>query len=270
MSKIECSLIIGIKSGIGEALAGHLKSLGEKVIGTTRSNRNLEQEADEVFTLDVSSLESISRFVEELSEVYAWKRLIFCPAVMTPIGAFSEIDIKDWISTFNTNFTNQVYLLRKLLPLSSGKLSRVIFFAGGGTNSAPKHYSAYILSKIALIKLVELLNEEMDDFCFSIIGPGWVNTKIHEQSLQKGLEEFGSFKETTRRMQECDFVPMEKVVSSVMWVLSQSKKIVGGRNFSTVHDPFDSDDFIRLISKDYDALKLRRHGNYFAKQRHSQ
>jgi len=157
-----------------------------------------------------------------------------------------------------------------LLPSRGGEMPRVVFFAGGGTNSAPKDYSAYIISKIALMKLVELLNEEMDNICFTIIGPGWVNTKIHEQSLAQGLEELEAFKETKRRIRENDFVSMEEVVRSVMWVFSKSKEIVGGRNFSTANDPFDSDDFIGLISSDYDALKLRRHGNEFAKHWYSQ
>ena len=261
-----CTLIIGARSGIGEALSDHLKTLGEKVIGTSRSISKSDEDADEDFILDVSSLDSIRSFVERFSQEYVWERLVFCPAVMSPIGPFREVNIDEWVSTFNINFTNQAYLLRKLLPSRLGEMPRVIFFAGGGTNSAPKNYSAYTISKIALIKLVELLNEEMDGVCFTILGPGWVNTKIHEQSLAQGLEKLEAFKETKRRIRENDFVSMEKVVRSVMWVLSQSKEIVGGRNFSTAHDPFDSDDFIGLISSDYDALKLRRHGNAFANQ----
>jgi len=195
---------------------------------------------------------------------------VFCPAVMSPIGPFEEIDIGEWVSTFSINFTNQAYLLNKLLPSRWGEMPRVIFFAGGGTNSAPKDYSAYTISKIALIKLVELLNEEMGGVCFTIIGPGWVNTKIHEQSMAYGLENSEAFKETKRRIRENDFVTMEKVMHSIMWILSQGKEIVGGRNFSTAHDPLDSEDFIRLVSSDYDALKLRRHGNDFAKQNYLQ
>jgi NAD(P)-dependent dehydrogenase (short-subunit alcohol dehydrogenase family) len=146
--------------------------------------------------------------------------------------------------------------------MCKGEMPRVIFFAGGGTNSAPKYYSAYILPKISLIKLVELLNEEIQTVCFSIIGPGWVKTRIHEQSLEPGLESLDSFNETKRRILESDFVPMEKVIRSIMWVLSQDKEIVGGRNFSTADDPFESDDFIDLLTRDYNALKLRRRYNY--------
>jgi NAD(P)-dependent dehydrogenase (short-subunit alcohol dehydrogenase family) len=265
-----CTLIIGATSGIGEALTDHLRTLGEKVIGTSRSILQSENGADESFTLDVSSLDSINSFVRRFSQEYVWERLVFCPAVMSPIGPFGEVNIDEWVSTFNINFTNQVYLLRKLLPSKGGEMPRVIFFAGGGTNSAPRDYSAYTISKIALIKLVELLNEEMNSVSFTIIGPGWVNTKIHKQSMVHGLENSKAFKETKRRIRENDFVSMEKVVKSIMWVLSQSKEIVGGRNFSTAQDPLDSDDFIRSISSDYHALKLRRHGNDFAKQGDSQ
>ena len=261
MSRKSCTLIIGINSGIGEALASHLKLLNERVIGTSRCTSLSEENNGGIFHLDVSSPNSISTFVEQFSAEYTWERLVFCPAVMTPIGPFKDIDIEEWIINYNINFTSQAYLLHKLLPVSQGVMPRVLFFAGGGTNSAPKYYSAYILSKIALIKLVELLNEEMDDLCFSIIGPGWVNTRIHAQSIALGLEELESYKETSRRIQECDFVPMEKVVDSIMWVLSQSKEIVGGRNFSTAHDPYDSDELIRLISSDHNVFKLRRYGN---------
>lgn len=266
----KCTLIIGSTSGIGRALTKHLEAVGERVVGTTRCDSRLGEDNDQIFSLDVSSKDSIKNFVKYFARLYTWERLIFCPAVMAPIGPFSEIDIEEWMSTFSINFSNQIYLLRKLLPKRRGKIPRVIFFAGGGTNSAPRNYSAYTVSKIALIKMVELLDEEMDDMCFTIIGPGWVKTKIHEQSLAPGLESLESFGETKRRLQEDDFVPMERVVQSIMWVLSGDKEIVGGRNFSTAHDPFDSDDFIRIVSSDRNALKLRRHSNDFTKRRNSQ
>jgi len=44
--------------------------------------------------------------------------------------------------------------------------------AGTGSNSAPKYYSAYTISKIAQTKMTELLDKEFDDIKVSIIGPG--------------------------------------------------------------------------------------------------
>ena len=126
----------------------------------------------------------------------------------------------------------------------------------------PLNYSSYTVSKIALIKLVELLNEELVDVTLSILGPGWVRTNIHKQSLDPALKNLPSYQETLRRFKDSDFVEMDKVISSIMWILSQDKKTVGGRNFSTAHDPFDQPDFASSLSSDSEVFKLRRFGNH--------
>lgn len=262
MTKSSCTLIIGITSGIGSSLASHLKSLGFNVVGTVRNEKASLKCEYVTYPLDLSSCESIDSFINLFSKNHVWNKIIFCPAVMSPIGRFDSVDINHWLNTFNINFSNQVYLLHSILPFSTGPCSQVLFFAGGGTNSAPKHYSAYTLSKIALIKLVELLNEEIESTSFTILGPGWVKTKIHDQSLEPSLHHLSSYQETQRRLKDSDFIDMDQVISSVMWILSQDKDTVGGRNFSTAHDPFYSDDFTKKLLSDSDVFKLRRHGNH--------
>ena len=70
------------------------------------------------------------------------------------------------------NSVNQVGALINALKFRNNKeVSNVIFFAGGGTNSATPAYSAQTLGKIALIKAVELLNDEIEDVKFFILGP---------------------------------------------------------------------------------------------------
>ena len=119
----------------------------------------------------------------------------------------------------------------------------------------------HTVSKIALIKLVELLDAEINDVAFSILGPGWVNTKIHEQSLEPFCVTSHLTKD--RGASVTDFVDMKQVIASIMWIFSQDKKAVGGRNFSTAHDPFESDFFAETLLSDPDVFKLRRHGNHF-------
>ncbi|QNJ30606.1 short chain dehydrogenase family protein [Synechococcus sp. PROS-9-1] len=268
MNQSSCTLIVGITSGIGSALASHFESLKLNVVGTSRNTEIPTDNNFYIHPLDLASHDSIDKFVHLFSEKYRWNRLIFCPAVMAPIGKFDSIDIHEWLSTFNINFSNQVYLLHSILSFRIGDCPHVLFFAGGGTNSAPKNYSSYTLSKIALIKLVELLDEEIQDTSFTILGPGWVKTKIHEQSLEPSLSHLSSYQETVRRISDSDFVGMDKVIDSVMWILAQDKKTVGGRNFSTAHDPFDSDDFASKLVSDADVFKLRRHGNHLFQTNH--
>ena len=69
------------------------------------------------------------------------------------------------------------------------KKRKILFFAGGGTNNAVKYYSSYTLSKILLIKFAELLDYE-EKIDISILGPGWINTKIHEATLKSKIKKF--------------------------------------------------------------------------------
>jgi NADP-dependent 3-hydroxy acid dehydrogenase YdfG len=262
MPKLSAILLIGVTSGIGSALAEHLESLSYNVVGTARQKGITPHKCGTILPLDLSSRESIDNFVEVFSRSYVWQKIIFCPAVMTPIGPFDSVKIADWLATFEINFSNQVYLLHSILAHYCESNPQVLFFAGGGTNSAPSNYSAYTLSKIALIKLVELLNEEIDHITFSILGPGWVNTKIHNQSLTPNLSDLDSYRETKRRLENSDFISMDQVISSIMWIFSQDKNVVGGRNFSTAHDPFKSIDFAKTLASNPDVFKLRRHGNH--------
>ena len=134
MNKTPCTLIVGISSGIGEALSNHMLKLGHNIVGTSRDQSFLLKDDCVLFPLDLLSRTSIDDFVSSFSKNYCWTQVIFCPASMTPIGSFESINILSWLSTFDLNFSNQVYLLHKLLPYRS-KLSKVLFFAGGGTNS---------------------------------------------------------------------------------------------------------------------------------------
>ncbi len=257
------TLIIGINSGIGMAIAQKLNKDGHNLYGTTRNKELLERHSNEgkIYYLDLDKTDSIDNFANETMKELNWDNLIFCPATMEPIGPFETLDISKWVNNFSLNFTSQIYLLQKLLKSRNPFKSKVIFFAGGGTNSSPKNYSCYVASKIALIKMVELLDNEIVNTTFTILGPGWVKTKIHSQSLMPGNESYESYKETKRRLNENDFVHINEVTDSIMWILNQPKEIVGGRNFSTVHDPWGSEELELLLKSDPNVFKLRRHAN---------
>ena len=257
------TLIVGANSGIGSNLAKRLAALPHKLFGTITSDysRKPNERYEKVYVCNLESIESIDKFVTLYGVNHQWDNLIMCPASMEPIGSFEQININDWLKTFNLNFSSQVYLLNKLLSHRNKAAANVLFFAGGGVNSAPKDYSCYTTSKIALIKLVELLDNEMSDVTFSILGPGWVKTKIHQQSLREKLSDLSSYKETRRRLEEGDFIDMNKVVDSICWILDQPKHIVGGRNFSTEHDLWGSSELNDMLLTTPDAYKLRRYAN---------
>lgn len=265
-------VIIGANSGIASALLEPLTQQGFSFIGTFRGDnlpsglKSVEHFFRDLFECDFSSASSVDSCAKNIIQLNCrWDLLVFFPATMEPIGRFGDCDIENWIRSIHINLLNQLRFLHHLLPCrapSSGEqMPLVLFFAGGGTNSAPVNFSAYTLSKIALIKAVELLDAEYADTRFAIIGPGWVKTKIHDEVLRAGSASGSAFEETLRRLESDEFVPMSKIVSCCKWLLDAPKEIVGGRNFSVANDLWGEKELEEFLIDNPDVYKLRRLGN---------
>ena len=182
-------LIAGISSDIGFALAEHWLKKGYSVFGTFRNRTaridTLSSSLGGLIYCDFNNNASITDCITELKKIaHGWDSLVICPATMLPILPFESVDIEEWIESFSLNFLSIVQFMHGALQFRS-QVGRpaVINFAGGGSNSAPKNVSAYVSAKIALTKLTELLAEENKMVNFTILGPGWVNTKIHTEML---------------------------------------------------------------------------------------
>jgi hypothetical protein len=67
-----------------------------------------------------------------------------------------------------------------------------------------------------------------------------------------------------RRLECDDFIPLNKVVETIKWLLAAPKSVIGGRNFSAAHDPFQNEYFANRLLDGSDILKLRRFGNDYS------
>ena len=213
--------------------------------------------------LDITSREQIISFANKLKKrEFAWNVLISAPGVLEPIGSFFSIDFDAWDKSFITNSTAQLRVLHTVYGLRErSSPAKVILFAGGGTNGPFDNYSAYCAGKLVLIKMTELLDSECPDLQISIVGTGWVNTKIHQQTLAAGDAAGQNFNRTREylKVAEGTVANLETVVECIDWCLSAPRNAVGGRNFSLVHDPWRDADLIEVLNADPNLYKLRRH-----------
>lgn len=265
------AIVVGASADIGAALCEDWLDKEWRVCGTYRTDsesvRHLRQRGGALLPCDLRNATEVDLTCDRIATIApGWDVLILGPGAQEPVGLFSECDFDEWSRSITINFINQLRFIHRLLPLrnrSSAHAPNVLFFAGGGTNNAPLRYSAYTVSKIALIKMTELLAAEMPDVCFTILGPGWVKTKIHEATLKAGKLAGENYQRTIDKLAGDECTPMAQVVDCCNWLLDSEQKLVNGRNFSVVFDQWGSPELDRLLAEHSDMYKLRRHGNNF-------
>lgn len=260
------AIIISLDSDIGAALAHHWRDSDWQVVGTylAMNEHVRELQARDVMAVacDLADGASVDRALGALQQVGVWDVVVVAAGTLNPIGPFESIDSEAWEASVAVNFTRQLRCVRGLLPQRrTTQPPTVIFFAGGGVNSAPVNFSAYTVSKIALIKMSELLAAEMPDTKFVALGPGWVKTKIHEETLTAGQRAGTALVATTEKLRDNTFTPMERVVACCDWVVDAPREVVSGRNISVAYDAWGSDTLAERLQQDTSLYTLRRAGN---------
>lgn len=267
--KFNNAIIISVSSDIGTEMAKRWVSRGWQIIGTyrteTSSTKCLPNIGVKLIKLDLSDDESIKSACKKIQEMFfQWDVLVLCPGTQDPVGSFDSVDFDEWAISVRINFVNQLRIVRELLPKRNRKNELgpcVLFFAGGGTNNATVNYSAYTISKVALIKMCELLDAEIQDTRFTIVGPGWVKTKIHESTMKAGAKAGDNLKRTIDKFTRGEFTPMQDVLDCCDWLIQSPRELISGRNFSVVFDAWGTDELSNKLVEEPDMYKLRRYGN---------
>lgn len=262
--------ILGLSSDIGRALAEKYIENGYTVFGTYRQDdflaTNFIDPGVKLFHCDISDKNSIKLAVEKYKRASSpWSIFISCIGSLEPIGSFFTGDFDEWEKSVIINSLAQLRFLHEIYPLrEKNEISNAVFFAGGGTNSPFANYSAYCIAKILLIKICELLDDENPDLNAFIIGPGWVRTKIHKQTINNRLSSGSNFHKTMGFLNSQDKgTSYEDIYQCINWCISMGKDVTGGRNFSIVHDPWRNGgkQLEEQLRSDINKYKLRRYGN---------
>jgi len=258
------AIIFSITSDIGFAIAQDWIKKGYRIAGTYRTGSKkinyLKKRGVKLFKCKIDDYKNVNITSKKISKLFKWDILMPCSATQNPVGLFVDNDFAKWKQSINLNLISQAQIIHNLLPFKK-KNSTVINWAGGGVNNAVDRYSAYTTSKIALIKLTELLNSEINDVKFVILGPGWVKTKIHKETLRSKLNAGKNYKKTKMMLQSNKCNDIQNVIDCVNVIITKTKKAVGGRNISVVFDKWKTKKLYKKLSKDENSYKLRRYRN---------
>ena len=258
------AIILSASSDIGIELIKSLKKKGFEVFGTYNTNYPNTNfiNPKNLLKLDIADYDK-EEYKNWIKNIGNWDLFVSCIGTQDPVGYITKLEAKDWVKGVTNNSVHQIGALMNALKFRNKKnISNVIFFAGGGTNSATPAYSAQTLGKISLIKAVELLNDEIEDVKFVILGPGWVKTKIHNSTIDAKDKAGKNYEKTISMLKyEKNLNPIKKVIDDLYKLIELPKHLVSGRNFSSVHDDLNLDNLERLYKKNKDFYKLRRNLN---------
>ena len=262
--------IAAIASDIGRELALLYRARGCAVVGTYRSEANLGVLRDDkeivLLQCDVADSKSVQKVAEAIGGLdRPWDLFVGAVGQLDPIGPFFDCDISSWNDSVVANSLGQMSLLHAIHPFRGRGVSptKVAFLVGGGINGPFRNYSAYCLGKVMLVKFCELLDDEYPDIHAIAIGTGWVNTKIHQQTLDAGESSGDNFRRTYEFVNSGKLgTTIPDILACMDWCFDAGKAATSGRNFSVVHDGWRAEGgkLASTLASDPDMFKLRRKG----------
>lgn len=254
-------VILGISSGIGKSLALQFYKKGFEVIGTYNSKKNLNKVEYQNYNLiNINALNLKKKGLSELKKKSRrWDILISCFGIIEPVGKIFDLDIKKIKKNFEINFFSNLEILKIILE-TRNKKSNIFLFSGSGSNGPAAGLSSYTLSKLLLIKLSELISDEYKDINCVTIGPGYIDTKIHQQLIKNKKKAKKAYKKYLSLKQYNDKSDPFKNIYDLILKCIKYPKLTRGRNFSSKYDKWKNN-FSQLkknIILDDNYFKLRR------------
>ena len=179
-------VITGASRGIGHHLARRFLAEGYGVTGISRSDTLIDHPNFRSLRADIGDLEQVKALSHELAK-QPIAGLINNAGLHGPTGPFETAPLEAWVSTFNVNLFGAAALAQLCIPSIREQNGFIIFVSGGGSAFPRPNFSAYGVSKGAIIRLSEVLAKELAPQVFVYcVAPGPNRTGLLEEAVQSG------------------------------------------------------------------------------------
>lgn len=266
--------ITGGSLGIGYAVAEKCAEAGARVIIASRTEKDLKNAVRNLKSkavaepgyvlLDVGDKLSVHQSAEWVRKKFgSLDGLINCAGIYGPIGPLNEINMDEFSKAIQINFLGTVFMCHYFSPLMANRKGKIVNFSGGGAATPFANYSAYATSKIAIVRLTENLAEEFLPLGISVnaVAPGFVITRLHEQTVQAGEKAGRNFLENTKKQIENGGVSPEKAANLSVFLLSDQSEGINGKFISAPWDDWGNPSFIETLKTRKNFATLRRIDN---------
>lgn len=181
-------LITGASSGIGEATARHLATLGAHVVLGARCTERLEALAAEITAsggkahfnaLDVTDLDSMNAFVAFAMEINGTIHAIINNAGIMPLSPFTAGKVEEWNRMIDVNIRGVLHGIAAGLPIMKRQgFGHFVNLSSIGGHRVWQSCGVYSATKFAVRAISEGLRLENDNIRVTIVSPGVVESEL--------------------------------------------------------------------------------------------
>ncbi|WP_432712718.1 SDR family oxidoreductase [Pedobacter sp.] len=194
-------IITGASSGMGEAAAKYLATLGATVVLGARRADRIERLAKDIqdtggkalaVTADVTNLEQVKKLVDATVKQFGRVDVILNNAGIMPLSPMDRINVEEWNVMIDVNIKGVLNGIAAVLPYmkeqKSGQIINTSSVAGHKIFSGSAVYSA---TKFAVRALTEGLRMEVKPYNIRtmIVCPGAVKTELLDHISEVDIQQ---------------------------------------------------------------------------------
>ncbi len=265
-------IVTGAGRGIGREIAITASEQGANIALIARTQSELEETfnllsktgKNHFYSLDISNIsETQIIFKKIFNEYHKIDGLVNNAGIQKPIGPFHEVSLQEWIYNMEVNLFGTLSCtkeaLKYMMSVSKGK---IVNLSGGGSTSPRINFSAYGVSKTAVVRFTETLAVELKQYGIDVnaIAPGAVNTKMLDEILENKSAAGLEYTEAVNRKEHGGNNP-RVAADLVCYLLSSDSDGITGKLISAPWDPWQTQEFQNLLRQDKDIATLRRIDN---------
>lgn len=276
MLKHKVAIITGGGRGIGAAIAVAFAREGARLVLAARTESELRQAAERLTALgaeaqwvaaDVSQAGEADRVARTALRAFGHVDvLVNAAGVYGPIGPLWDVDAGDWVRAIQVNLCGTFFCSRAVLPsMMERRQGKIVNFSGGGAAAPLPRFSAYGVSKAAVIRLTETLAEEVKEFNIQVnaIAPGAVDTRLQDDVIAAG-ERAGALLARIRKLRATGEggVPPELPADLAVFLASSKSDGLTGKLIAAPYDAWktwDADRIAKLMASPWFTLRRLDH-----------
>jgi NAD(P)-dependent dehydrogenase (short-subunit alcohol dehydrogenase family) len=266
--KNKIALITGASRGLGKEIARTFSAAGASLFLVARNATALQSvkaslagPADSI-AIDLSAEGAPGKIVEAcLAKCGGIDILVNNAGIVGPIGPLEQVSFAPWQSTFTVNLFAPARLCQLAAPIMRQRGGgKIINLSGGGATSPRPDFTAYGVSKCALVRLTETLAIELADANIDVnaVAPGAMNTDMARQVIAAGPTASRDFAAAVERAGRDTTETIRNAADLVAFLASPACDGITGRLISAVWDDWRKLPELRDELVGSDRFTLRR------------